>query len=155
MSPAPRLEPVSEDRGYDTPCLIWPGSLNHAGYGRCWGGQAHRVAWERIHGPIPEGMEIDHLCEQRDCVNPEHMEVVTHGENTRRAHLSHAARKADPTGIRALRIRLGLSQRQLAAKVGCTQTLVSQWERSATRIHEPFAGRLRALDPETQLRAAA
>lgn len=142
---SPRLEPVTEDRGWETPCLIWPGSVNHAGYGRCWGGQAHRVAYERVYGPIAEGLELDHLCRQRDCVNPDHCEPVTHAENTRRAHLAHAEARPDPTGVRTLRVRLGLSQRQLAEHVGCTQTLVSQWERQGTRISETFAERLAEL----------
>lgn len=142
---SPRLVPVTEDRGFTSPCHVWPGSVNHAGYGRAWGGQAHRVFWEREHGPVPESMELDHLCRQRDCVNPEHLEVVTHAENTRRAHLARAAGKPDPSGVRQLRVAHGLSQRQLADAVGCTQTLVSQWERSATRICEPYASRLSHL----------
>ena len=124
-----RLTPRPEDRGYETACLIWPGAVNHHGYGRAWGGQAHRVFWERERGPIPDGLELDHLCEQRDCVNVDHLEPVTHAENTRRAHLAKAARRPDPSGVRSLRIALGLSQRQLALRLGCAQTLVSQWER--------------------------
>jgi hypothetical protein len=42
------------------------------------------VAWELARGPIPEGLEIDHLCRRRLCVNPRHMAVVTHRENNAR-----------------------------------------------------------------------
>lgn len=46
--------------------------------------QAYRFAYEHFVGPIPEGLELDHLCRNPGCVNPEHLEPVTHGENTRR-----------------------------------------------------------------------
>jgi hypothetical protein len=47
---------------------------------------AHRKAYTDAFGPIPEGLEIDHLCRVRHCVNPDHLEAVTHVENMRRAH---------------------------------------------------------------------
>ncbi|MCW1805293.1 HNH endonuclease signature motif containing protein [Brachybacterium squillarum] len=72
-------------------CVEWPGALNKFGYGEVHlrkgpGGTAlvHRVAWENAHGAIPEGMVIDHLCRNRRCVNVDHLEVVTPGENTLR-----------------------------------------------------------------------
>ena len=45
---------------------------------------AHRVAWELLRGPIPEGLQIDHLCRNRRCVNPDHLEPVTQHENIMR-----------------------------------------------------------------------
>jgi hypothetical protein len=69
-------------------CWPWVGHLNSWGYGRAWkDGRkqgAHRVAYEHFYGPIPYGLQIDHLCRNRRCVNPFHLEVVTSGENTRR-----------------------------------------------------------------------
>lgn len=47
--------------------------------------QAHRVAYELFIGPIPEELTLDHLCRNKGCVNPEHLEPVTIGENVRRA----------------------------------------------------------------------
>jgi HNH endonuclease len=47
--------------------------------------KAHRMAWERKYGPIPEGMEPDHTCRNRGCVNTDHMELVTNLDNLRRA----------------------------------------------------------------------
>lgn len=45
---------------------------------------AHREVWTWVNGPVPEGLELDHLCRVRRCVNPAHLEVVTHAENVRR-----------------------------------------------------------------------
>lgn len=67
-------------------CWEWQGSLDHAGYGQ-WsrGGSAHRRMYEFIRGAIPEGLTLDHLCRNRKCVKPSHLEAVTLGENTRRS----------------------------------------------------------------------
>ena len=72
-------------------CWLWTGSINNAGYGRIArsgdgvGGLAHRISYELEAGPIPAGLEIDHLCRVRACVNPAHLEPVTRAENVRRA----------------------------------------------------------------------
>jgi len=69
-------------------CWLWKGFLDRDGYGlftfRHKTTRAHRVAYELQVAAIPEGMQIDHLCRTRHCVNPHHMEVVTHRENVRR-----------------------------------------------------------------------
>lgn len=82
----PKVERVEDG------CWLWTASLTGDGYGRIsLGGKfgpmglAHRVAYELLVGPIPEGLELDHLCRVRRCVNPEHLEPVTHAENVRRA----------------------------------------------------------------------
>lgn len=70
-------------------CWLWTASTNH-GYGHFWVSPdvgkvyAHRYAYELLVGPIPDGLEIDHLCKVRNCVNPEHLEPVTKEENWRR-----------------------------------------------------------------------
>ena len=74
---------IEDSRG----CWIWSGAINN-GYGRAYiAGRlfyAHRVVYEVIVGPIPEGLELDHLCRVRACVNPAHLEPVTRAENLRR-----------------------------------------------------------------------
>ena len=67
-----------------TPCINWTGALDRDGYGRTRRGLAHRVAYERQRGPIPDGLTIDHLCRNRSCVNVDHLEVVSRRENTMR-----------------------------------------------------------------------
>lgn len=74
-------------------CWLWRGSKNNHGYGRIavkgasWTmTYAHRWAYEDRYGLISDGMEIDHLCRNPDCVNPEHLEVVTHRENMLRGN---------------------------------------------------------------------
>lgn len=52
---------------------------------------AHRVAYELVVGPIPDGLQLDHLCKVRKCVNPAHLEAVTCGENIRRGDTGKAA----------------------------------------------------------------
>lgn len=74
--------------GYSTPCHVWMGAVSDRGYGNFWlHGRtvlAHRQAFEWAVGPIPPGLELDHLCRVTRCVNPAHLEVVTHAENNRR-----------------------------------------------------------------------
>lgn len=79
-------------RRADSGCLEWTGCTNSRGYG-CISIDgtiylAHRVAYELAIGPIPEGLTIDHLCRNKLCLHPAHLEAVTGAENTRR-HAEH------------------------------------------------------------------
>jgi hypothetical protein len=66
-------------------CWLFTGWLDPQGYGTVtWerkGQRAHRVAYQELVGPIPEGLVLDHLCRVRNCVNPDHLEPVTHKVN--------------------------------------------------------------------------
>lgn len=68
-----------------TGCWLWLGFTDKDGYGRYGGRGAYVVSYEDHVGPIPEGMELDHLCRQRLCIRPEHLEPVTRHENVIRA----------------------------------------------------------------------
>lgn len=68
-------------------CWIYTGSINNRGYGTVLGRGAHRYFYTALVGAIPQGMQLDHLCRTRACVNPDHLEPVTQSENLRRANL--------------------------------------------------------------------
>lgn len=71
-------------------CILFPGSLDTHGYGRVkvngksFG--AHRLAYIEQYGDIPTGLQVDHLCRNRSCVNPSHLELITQKENILRGH---------------------------------------------------------------------
>lgn len=69
-------------------CWLWVGARSSTGYGNVYDRgrwQApHRIVAEAAWGPIPDGMQVDHLCRIRACVNPNHLDVVTRRENTSR-----------------------------------------------------------------------
>jgi hypothetical protein len=91
--------PIPANRPELGPCWLWTSIKTERGYGYFIantsraartpnGGQkrvpAHRYAYELVVGPVPEGLELDHLCRNHSCVNPAHLEPVTHQENVRR-----------------------------------------------------------------------
>jgi hypothetical protein len=84
------VEYVVEDRGHETPCWIWQRAMKGSGYGNGWRNgrsvAAHIIFYERAHGPVPQGLELDHLCRVPSCVNPDHLEPVTHQENVLRGN---------------------------------------------------------------------
>lgn len=69
-----------------TGCLLFQGALNNSGYGTVhadhFGIGTHRVMWVAERGSVPAGKELHDKCEQRNCVNVEHLQVVTNAEHT-------------------------------------------------------------------------
>ena len=73
-------------------CWLWTGNIDHYGYGTFHRSsssgptrKAHRIAWNLAFGDIGDELTVDHLCRVKACANPDHMELVTRAENTRRA----------------------------------------------------------------------
>lgn len=83
-------------RNRKTGCWDWLGDMNQKGYGRLfYNGKkhsAHRVSFEMFNGPISEDLEIDHVCENRKCVNPAHLQQITHRQNIRNGRLMKSRR---------------------------------------------------------------
>lgn len=81
-------------------CWVWIGEIAWNGYGQIRRGSlstsriAHRAVWIELRGPIPDGLDLDHLCRNRPCVNPDHLEPVTRSENLRRSPLMGWQRRA-------------------------------------------------------------
>jgi hypothetical protein len=87
-----KVTPTPSKRFPGNPCWQWIGACLPQGYGRVWDGQRveypHRWTYAALVGPIPEGLEIDHLCRVRGCCNPTHLEPKTHRDN----HLARGSR---------------------------------------------------------------
>lgn len=118
---------VIEDCGYETPCWVWQMATNAKGYGRfTWNGrlgQAHRYFYERRFGPLDPGLELDHLCRNHSCVNPDHLEPVTRAENARRGERTRLV----PEQVREIR-RLaasGVVQTEIARRFDICRSHVS------------------------------
>ena len=74
-------------------CWLWIGGLDGKGYGQIKHQgkhrRTHRIAYELFVGPVPQGLELDHLCRVRECCNPAHLEPVTHSVNMRRSPITY------------------------------------------------------------------
>jgi hypothetical protein len=120
-----------EDRGYETPCWISekpPGENGYVLHAWSFDGKtpsrtgAHRIAYVRAKGPIPPGQHIDHLCRVTNCINPDHLEAVTPGENVRRSIQT----KLNPALVREIRARLATETGvALAREYGVSRGLIS------------------------------
>lgn len=125
---------VVEDRGYTTPCHVWIGNTEKDGYGvRKVGGKvvgAHRVAYERQYGVIPDGLVIHHICHVPPCVNPDHLSAETPG-----AHgFDHAAKILTESDVVDIRLSMA-SDRQLAEKYGVSRSTISDARKRRTWKH--------------------
>jgi hypothetical protein len=116
------------DMGYKTACWIYSGSLNDSGYAmmtfnKTYSKRVHRVVYEMVHGSIPEGLGLDHLCRNRACIRPDHLEPTTSRENTRRGATTRL-KVNDVLELRQLR-NDGWTFKSLSKKFG-----ISAWHAS-------------------------
>jgi hypothetical protein len=115
----------------ETGCWIWLRAVNNSGYGLTWRGgrpqPAHVWAWEQVNGPVPDGLEIDHVrargCRYRTCINPDHLEAVTHAVNVQRSPTAKLT-KDDADTIRSLRGTASISD--IAQRFGVDRSVVSR-----------------------------
>lgn len=110
----------------NTGCWLWTGAVNNDGYGHIKMQKktrtVSRVSFELYRGPIPPGLTVDHLCRQRSCVNPAHLEAVTTKINTRRA----AWAKAGHRGAEVLRLSgAGKTQTEISMALKLSAGFVS------------------------------
>lgn len=111
-----------------TGCWIWQGAIGNRGYGqlkvkgRSW--RAHRYFYETSRGKIKNGMVLDHVCRNIVCVNPDHLEMVTVAENTRRGR-SAKLNYSKVANIKKL-YTSGLSQTKISKLFNINQGQVSR-----------------------------
>lgn len=113
---------LPEDRGYRSLCWIWQLGKTIWGYGTTSSRAAHRQVFLEEKGWLPDG-PLDHLCRQRDCVNPDHLEPVTPAVNVQRGRLA----KLDQYGamtIHLLNETTSLTRVQIADVVGVSPATV-------------------------------
>jgi len=133
-------------------CWLWLGYVWPAGYGRIYEGtravRAHRAAWIAYRGDIPADMHVCHRCDNRCCVNPDHLFLGTHAENMldkirKNRHVagirhgeSNATSKLEVANILEIRAS-NLSQRTLAKQFGVNRATIHQIRAGSAWAHVP------------------
>lgn len=115
-------------------CWEWTAYRGQNGYGQIGGGPrtarvlyAHRVSFELLSGPIPEGMFIDHICHNRGCVNPAHLRLATNKQNLENMSVLRSDNKSGVRGVswdkKINKWRAAVSHNSRTIYVGCYSTI--------------------------------
>lgn len=111
------VERITENARREGECLVWQGALTKDGYGRIRDGKrmvrVHRAIWERDHGPIPDGAEVDHTCWNRACVESAHLRLSDRQQNVANRR---GANRTSRTGSR--NVHYDRERRAYVAQVG-------------------------------------
>lgn len=107
---------------------------NQDGYIRIWVGSnnippqemLHRTMWKQVHGEIPDGYEVDHICRERKCCNVKHLQLLTISEHKTKTNLE---RYADRTRLIKLAIEAGEIVKDIAHKYGVTTHTITRYKR--------------------------
>lgn len=133
-------------------CLVWTGSTAARGYGLVWLGNrhdyayAHRYAWERKMGPVPDGVFIDHICHNRACVNTDHLRLATRRQNqqNRSGATSHSLTQVRGVVKVGNRYRARVKVEGIGVHCGYFDTREEAGEAAATlrqRVFGEYAGK--------------
>lgn len=131
-------------------CWIWVGARGPAGYGNSWHPakyrwmSSHRLVYELLVGAIPSGLQLDHLCRNRACCNPAHLEPVTPRTNTQRGALALATCKA---GLHP-KVRIGRCR-------SCFNAYMRRWKRARRGAGSGIRTRTLFRGPELEAGVAA
>lgn len=133
----------------DDGCWVWIGSRSDTGYGCFYDKRAyhtHRYSYEKANGPIPKGLLVLHKCDNRPCVNPDHLFLGTHAANSKdmvnkgrsvgrdTAGEKHGEAKLTDDAVREIRSSK-VKGRELAAKFGVSESAVSLVRRGKSWTH--------------------
>lgn len=127
-------------------CWVWTGARAPYGYGRLTrnyrGWLAHRRSWWLLHGSLPQkGYDLDHLCRNPPCVNPDHLELVTHQENNRRGDFSKRGKSATcMSGHAWTPESTRLTPTGRSCRI-CTNARVSAWRKAKRRTDPQWRAR--------------
>ena len=125
-------------------CWVWLGCVSNAGYGLCASekgktASAHRVSYEAYKGEIPDGMVVAHACDNRLCVNPDHLWLATHAENSADMVTKKRSARGEKCGksklneeqIKFIR-ESGMSHRKLGAMFNVSHANIGYIKRGVT-----------------------